>query len=70
MQRFQISILSGIIIAAVMSSGQAALAEDVLSANYIMPGCRSLANKDGNTGTFISGLCAGNIEKLIDLETN
>jgi hypothetical protein len=55
------AILRGIgLIAAMTLSGGAAAEVDAASANYVMPGCRSLINthKDG-AELFKKGLCSG-----------
>jgi hypothetical protein len=62
-----LTLLVGIV-AALMLSGGAAFAEDIYSANYVMPGCRDFASATDNPKlVFRSGICAGVIRVLIYL---
>ena len=62
MFRSSLSLRGIAFIAALMLSGGPALAEDVNSANYMMPGCRALLDTPGNGS--MAALCAGIISGL------
>jgi hypothetical protein len=53
MFRYRLSLMSVVLIAALMLGGGSAFARDIGSANFMMPGCRIFALNA--TGTFQSG---------------
>lgn len=49
-----------------IAAGSIAAAQDTSSANWIMPGCRTLiSGRDLTTHAFSAGICAGRIEMLL-----
>jgi hypothetical protein len=73
MCRANLSLCGIAIIIALISSGEAAIAEDLTSANYVMPGCRGFASDrppaDLNLElSFKAGLCVGAIRSFEHLE--
>ena len=56
------------LVAAMLLSCGASFAENLVSANLIMPGCRSFAAQDfSNPGLFDKGRCAGIVEAIAAL---
>jgi Rap1a immunity proteins len=53
-----------VVVAALMLSDGTAFAADVASANYVMPGCRSIV-AEKHTNLFLDGLCNGLIAGVL-----
>jgi hypothetical protein len=71
MRRSKLNLREIVVIGALMlGSGAAFAAEDVNSANYLMPACRELLNPNSNVRAYDQGTCAGLITGLSYLDIN
>jgi Rap1a immunity proteins len=67
MSRSRLNLCGFVFVAALMSSGGSVFAEqDSKSANYVMPGCRSIV-EDKNTEIYMRGYCLGLISGIYSM---
>jgi hypothetical protein len=60
-----LQLLRGIVlIAAIILNCEEALAEDISTANYVMPGCREFLTRTSEAA-FAQGYCAGTVRALV-----
>jgi Rap1a immunity proteins len=70
MTRSRLSLSGFILIAALMSSGGSAFAEqDKQSANYMMPGCRGIL-ADSQSDLYLQGFCGGLVVGIFFMSGN